>query len=327
MFICKICDYKCKRGSGHIKAKHGISSLEYLKEHEDISVIVLYQQGFSAQQICSTIRQKMVGLNPIKKDILVYLKNNGVEIRNTSEATKCWIDKSGGVWNKGLTKQDHQSIMRYSESRAGENNPYYTSAEESREKTKWWKYKTNFEVNQIRKKAGDTLKKRYKDGRSTPYSIKNPQWGKENLIKLQEGFARWLQNGNKNKFGNPSLAEREISSILEELNVRYTKQATVGGKYSCDLLLPDYSTIIEYYGTYWHCDPRKYNKDYYNQKKNKTAQEIWDYDFQREATIRQEGYKVIIIWEADYKLLESTQKRKMIYEALESKNSNKTSQG
>jgi G:T-mismatch repair DNA endonuclease (very short patch repair protein) len=87
-------------------------------------------------------------------------------------------------------------------------------------------------------------------------------------------------------------------------------------------LLPEYNIVIEYYGTYWHCDPRKYKQDYYNQKKNKTAQEIWDYDKIRETHIIKSGYKLIIIWETDYKKLNYSQKKEIIYEAIESKNNN-----
>lgn len=132
MFVCKICEFSCSRGSGHIKAKHNISTMEYLKQYENLDVIDLYSQGFSAQQIADTIKDKNLGVSPIKKDVLVYLRNNNIDIRNTSEATKCWIDKTGGVWNKGLTKNEHPSIMKYAESRMGNNNPIFKMSEENR---------------------------------------------------------------------------------------------------------------------------------------------------------------------------------------------------
>jgi very-short-patch-repair endonuclease len=132
MFICKICNHSCSRGSGHIKAKHNISTMEYLKQYENLDVINLYSQGFSAQQIADKIKDKNIGISPIKKDVLVYLRNNNIDIRNTSEATKCWIDKTGGVWNKGLTKENHPSIMKYAESRMGKNNPMFKMNEDKR---------------------------------------------------------------------------------------------------------------------------------------------------------------------------------------------------
>ena len=326
MFVCKICEFSCSRGSGHIKAKHIISTMEYLKEYEHLDIIDLYSQGFSAQQIADKIKDKNIGVSPIKKDILVYLRNNNVDIRNTSEATKCWINKTGGVWNKGLTKNEHPSIMKYAESRMGNDNPYFLMTENSREKTRWWGYKTNTEIQRIRQKIGENLKQQYKEGKLIPYSIQNPEWEQKALVKRLEGFRQYLINGNKHKFGNPSQAEKEISNILEEFNIRYVKQATIADKYSCDLLLPDHNIVIEHYGTYWHCDPRKYEQGYFNQKKNKTAQQIWEYDKIRENRIIENGYKLIIIWEEDFKCLNILQKKEAVYEAIESNSGKETSQ-
>lgn len=325
MFVCKICEFSCNRGSGHIKAKHNISTMEYLKQYEHLDIIDLYLQGFSAQQIADTIKDKNIGVSPIKKDVLVYLRNNNIDIRNTSEATKCWIDKAGGVWNKGLTKNEHPSIMKYAESRMGHNNPYFLMTEDSREKTRWWCCKTNTEIQQIRQKIGHNLKQQYKEAKLIPYSTTNPEWAKQTLQKRLEGFQKYLKSNNKHKFGNPSQAEKEISNILEEYNIRYVKQATIANKYSCDLLLPDHNIVIEYYGTYWHCNPRKYEQFYFNQKKNKTAQQIWEYDKIRENHIIENGYKLVIIWEEDFKCLNTLQKKEAVYEAIESKSSKETS--
>jgi len=325
MFVCKICEFSCSRGGGHIKAKHNISTMEYLKQYENLDVIDLYSQGFSAQQIADTIKDKNLGVSPIKKDVLVYLRNNNIDIRNTSEAIKCWIDKTGGVWNKGLTKNEHPSIMKYAKSRMGHNNPYFLMKEDSREKTRWWEYKTDIEIKQIRQKIGDNLKQQYKEGKLIPYSTINPEWAKQTLQKRLEGYRQYLISGNKHKFGNPSQAEKEICNILEEYNIRYVKQFTIANKYSCDLLLPDHNIVIEYYGTYWHCDPRKYEQGYFNQKKNKTAQQIWEYDKIREHHIIENGYKLVIIWEEDFKCLNTQQRKEAVYEAIESKSGKETS--
>ncbi len=325
MFVCKICNLSCIRGSGHIKAKHNLKTIDYLRQYEQLDVIELYLQGFSAQQIADKIKNKNIGISPIKKDILVYLRNNNIEIRNTSEATKCWIDKTGGVWNKGLTKEQHPSIMKYAQNRTGEKNPYYTMSQESKDKTKWWERKTDAEIKQIRQRIGDNLKQQYKEGKLIPYHVCNPKWGEETKIKRYEGYVKYLKSDNKYKFGNPSKAEKEIAHFLEEKNIKYVKQATVADNYSCDLLLPEYNVVIEYYGTYWHCDPRKYKEDYYNQKKNKKAKDIWNYDKIREDKIIENKYKLIIIWEDDYKMLDNKQKKELIYEAIESSIDKKTS--
>ena len=44
-----------------------------------------------------------------------------------------------------------------------------------------------------------------------------------------------------------------------------------------------------------------YEKDYFNQKKKLNAEQIWNYDNERKTFLEGLGYKVIIVWEHDYK--------------------------
>ncbi len=317
MFKCKICSIELKRGSGHIKAKHHISTLEYISEYEGIDCCAMYDEGYSAQQIADFIKEKRLGVRPIKKDVLDYLRSKRVEIRNTSAATKVWIQKAGGPWNKGKTKEDHPGIMKYAESRRGKNNPYYKQTEEAKAKTRYWEYKSEEELADIRRRVGETLKKKYRTGELVPYAVLNPEWGSVAHRKRMEGYRRWAKDGNKVKFGNTSAAEREIASILQEEGVRHIRQFSPG-KYRYDFCVPETNTIIEYNGTYWHADPRKYKEDYYNQKKGKTAKEMWDYDKKRVDFATEMGYTVNVVWEEDYKRLTKDEKRKLILESIKS---------
>ena len=58
--------------------------------------------------------------------------------------------------------------------------------------------------------------------------------------------------------------------------------------------------IIEFNGDYWHCNPKLYDGDFLNKVKQKTAQEIWDYDLEKTKTAESYGYSVLTIWEYDY---------------------------
>lgn len=60
---------------------------------------------------------------------------------------------------------------------------------------------------------------------------------------------------------------------------------------------------IEFFGTYWHADPRKYQPDsliYASKKRVYEAQAIWKSDAERLQAIKDQGYDVLVIWEADY---------------------------
>jgi G:T-mismatch repair DNA endonuclease (very short patch repair protein) len=318
MFGCKICNKRLQRGSGHIRAKHGISTLEYVEQCEGVLICEMYASGMSAQQICNEIKGRNIGVNPIKKDVLQYLRDNEVEIRSTSAAIGQWSARRGGPWNKGLTKEEHPSIAAYSASRAGKQNGYWTGPEESRIKTQYWKYKTTEELCEIRSRSGDTLKERYASGELISYAKLNPEWEKKNLQKRLAGYKRWQESGHKIRFGNSSKAEVEIANILEDLGVKYVRQFSPS-KYRFDFYLPDQNLVLEYHGTYWHADPRKYEPSYYNVKKGKTAEEIWRYDAERLDYVRSLGYDTSVVWEEDFKRLHGKQKKDLINEIVESK--------
>lgn len=58
--------------------------------------------------------------------------------------------------------------------------------------------------------------------------------------------------------------------------------------------------IIEFQGDYWHCNPNLYDKDFYNKVKQKTAQEIWNYDNIKKECAEYYKYDILYIWEYDY---------------------------
>jgi len=59
--------------------------------------------------------------------------------------------------------------------------------------------------------------------------------------------------------------------------------------------------VIEYNGDYWHCNPKIYDKNFFNKNKKMSSEEIWEYDKIKIDSIVKEGYEVLVIWESDYK--------------------------
>jgi hypothetical protein len=68
---------------------------------------------------------------------------------------------------------------------------------------------------------------------------------------------------------------------------------------SVDIFIPSTNEVIEIYGTYWHCDPRKYDATFYNKSVKMTAQQIWDRDAKRKQFLESLGYSVTVVWEKD----------------------------
>jgi len=97
-----------------------------------------------------------------------------------------------------------------------------------------------------------------------------------------------------------SKKEKELRETLKEsFDIKNNKQVKVSDKvYNVDILFDN--KIIEYYGDYYHCNPKIYKKHYYHKKLKCTAEEKWKKDLEKKKILEQNGYKLLIVWENDY---------------------------
>lgn len=58
--------------------------------------------------------------------------------------------------------------------------------------------------------------------------------------------------------------------------------------------------LIEFYGTYWHCDPRQFTEEFLVRQRNMTAKEIRSRDQAKRSLAINQGFKVFVIWELDW---------------------------
>jgi len=96
-----------------------------------------------------------------------------------------------------------------------------------------------------------------------------------------------------------SNAEKELFKILKCGRQLVLEREDLPTHYVFDLYKR--KKIIEYNGDYWHCNPKIYNKDYYNERLGVTAEVIWRKDFYKIQRAKELGYEVLVIWESDYK--------------------------
>jgi hypothetical protein len=136
MYKCKICDKELKEKTSlylHVSVCYGKERVEkhcptyaYMAKYEgrkDLSKKNLVKMYFNDKKSTPMIAEE---LNVNKGMLIATMHYYGLKLRSTAEATKNMI-KRDGLWNKGLTKYDHNSIMKYAKSRRGKNNPYYTA--------------------------------------------------------------------------------------------------------------------------------------------------------------------------------------------------------
>lgn len=94
-----------------------------------------------------------------------------------------------------------------------------------------------------------------------------------------------------------SKIESRVAQYLDDLSVEYVQNHPVG-KYNVDFLIGD-TYIIECYGGYWHCDPAKYESDYYNRGLKCESHVKWAKDKNRQTELEAMGHSFLILWESE----------------------------
>lgn len=122
----------------------------------------------------------------------------------------------------------------------------------------------------------------------------------EKLFQLR--MEKWLNSkGNKDMIANRSKISLKL---FEQIGVGLygNKEKIIRGKqkvHRVDYIYGD--KIIEFYGDYWHANPKIYTADSLVRKKK--AQDIWNHDRQKVDDLQENGYNVMIVWENEFKTM------------------------
>lgn len=178
----------------------------------------------------------------------------------------------------------------------GRGNPFYGKKHTNKTKQKISKSRkgkatginNSMSNPEFKAKASKNLKKSWESGK-----LENTR------KKMSEHMKKTLRFG-KIKSKVSSKKEKEIYELLIKYGYKVKRFFKIDTKI-CDLYIPSLNLIIEYFGDYWHCNPKKYSSEYINQKKQMTAKEIWDYDKHKVDLIVSYGYNLEVIWESDFK--------------------------
>jgi len=150
------------------------------------------------------------------------------------------------------------------------------------------------------------------------YNLRQKNWSE----KIEKKY----KNGEFQKFRSEPFSYDElklIEIIVDKLNIRDNIHVHYG-KNQFFRFFPDLKRtfsydfvynykIIEFNGDYWHCNPKKYNSNYFHTYLQKFAYEIWENEKIKLDSIKKLGYEVLIIWECDYK----QNKQKVIQECID----------
>lgn len=266
---CKICGYDAKQLHQHIKYKHNLSGDEYKKEY-----------GVDKLQMVTKEQCKMrseIALNGGSNRRVEYWLNRGYSLEDAKiQVGK--IQSNNGKQQKG---GGASTAFQY----------------------KWWMKKHNLtkegaiqKVYEIQSKNSNKSK-RYTGQKSTPERNRKISISMSNHISTV-GKKEWV--GHFGDFSEYYKSKPEIelfNYIKDNINENVECNVFIGNR-NVDILYKN--KIIEFFGDYWHCNPNKYDNDYFHKQINLLAEEIWDNDSDKINYLKSKNYDVLVVWEYDW---------------------------
>jgi len=214
-----------------------------------------------------------------QKDIQITSNNPTIACRNYFNS----------VSKKSLCKKCSLELQK------GEGNPFYGKKHSKESLKKMSKSKKG-------QNMGDKNHMKQEKYRQMSRDIMRSNWDNGILDrKVMSDMMKETRRSGKLKSVIRSEKEKEI--VVEIRKMGYVVQHSLRVETKIyDIFIPSLNLVIEYNGDYWHCNPKKYKPDYFNQKKQKTAKELWEYDKNKIDLIREKGYNLEIVWESDLKM-------------------------
>lgn len=145
----------------------------------------------------------------------------------------------------------------------------------------------------VQNKAKATSLERYGVEHFTNY----PKASKTNILKYGVPNT-YMIDGNKSNGKRISSGQRKLhETLVEQYPDAILEHYLSDVDKSVDIFIPSQNKIIEYFGDYWHCNPKNYLPDFYHPNCKKIASEIWKNDAVRVKNFENAGYTVEIVWE------------------------------
>lgn len=277
-------------------------------------IITEYKRGKSSLEIVKIVNlSKPTILKVLNKHGLVRKRDRckSLDIKSeknaysvTRKCPKCGQDIKTFSKDKGIACRNHFRKLEGTslckpcslKLQIGEGNPFYGKKHSKNTKNKISKSRSGKGIG----KNNSMSKKKWRDKSRRALKKKWDSGEMEHVRQIMSEKLKETRRLGKIKSTITSKKEKEIIEHLNNLGYSPVQSYRVDTKV-CDVYIPSLNLIIEYFGDYWHCNPLKYQSDYYNVKKGKYAWELWEYDTKKLELIKSYGYNLEVIWEKDLK--------------------------
>lgn len=227
---------------------------------------------------------------PIRKEYWITKGYNEEDADRLAEKTKSANNK------KGAKKSATSDVRRITSKRCVE---YYTTRGYNKDDAKKiisedQKYfSKNICIEKYGKEKGlEIWQERQNRWQMTLNAKPDEEKARINRLKLTKGIT-------------VSTAEKEIIKEIKETNIdlkiipQFNLSVNNKKQYVYDIAVNN--KIIEYNGDFWHCNPKKYSADYVNPRTKLKASDKWKLDQKKIKFAEDQGYKVLVVWESDFK--------------------------
>jgi hypothetical protein len=327
--ICEICEQtlKYKKGlSKHLSYTHKYNLKkyynQYLKEdNEDLCKVCKKETDFRSfrdgyKKLCKNCINKSkfpcnieywiyhgYTIDESIKKVSIFQSTQSKKVHNRISNTNI------GYWlKKGYSDEEAKQKLKERQATGSLEN-FIKRYGKKEGKIKWKERQIKWQ-NTLNSKSPEEKKRINK---SKGITLKNMirKWGE---VEGTRRYYQWLDKTHYNIKNNIlfySKVSQELFNILldnieDKDNVKFAthkKEKIIKGNdfiYFYDFCYKN--KIIEFNGDMWHANPRLFKKnDKPNPHNNLSSKEIWNYDNKKINEAKKEGYKILIIWESDFK--------------------------
>ena len=209
-------------------------------------------------------------------------------------------------WNSYCEKQSVTNTYEYKHEKYGMSQDEFDEYNKSRAVTKENLIKKHGKIEGL--KIWNDYIERQRYTCTLDYFIE--EYGKEDGTQKYNEFAE-KRSDQYYLIGNKSNISLDLFSNLKEYYkdndtyIEYTVKSLNNNFYHVDYYDKSLNIVIEFYGDFYHFNPKKYNgneTDYFILGKERTVKDKWQHDKERIDDIQQTlNCKVIIVWESTYK--------------------------
>jgi len=260
------------------------------------------------KQHFDNIHQQISGDNHWIRRLTIPLKEHYSIIKNIPiEEVKHFISGRNSLIKRGLTDDE---IKKWFSDKAKKN--YIPRTPEQIES---WRILNDILIQKL-KDEGRFYKEygcwkacyKYAIEHNIEYSDENRKdiW---NILFQSHDIRFWLNKGYSERDGKLQISKlfkhkSKVSiqcflELKEKFNIDIIQEFVIG-RFIVDGLIEDKNIVIEFFGDYWHLNPKIYLPTA-KKRGNVSAEEVWKFDESRIQYLTDLGYKVFVIWETDWR--------------------------